>query len=307
MLVDAASLIAVLRLPPGTEVTCEPLSGSIAAPERVALHTPDGGSTVVFVRRARDAEAAANHLAVMEGLTNARFAHAPRLLGTVGDAAIETWVDGLTALAVVPPPGACEAAIAALAALHDLPLQEGLDWGARAADLIPAEDLPLHRLGFAAHEREPARGPLAAARTALLATPFGFAHRDATAAHVLLAPDSATLVNFERAGFGAQLFDVAAFLLTSGLGPPARRALAAAYARARNLEPLATIDLVDLAGIFWGIGEMLILPRLLIEALGDDAASGRLRTAAARIDEGMRLPAGDHPAAAAIRAALWAE
>ncbi|MGH2633681.1 MAG: phosphotransferase family protein, partial [Tepidiformaceae bacterium] len=191
------------------------------------------------------------------------------------------------------------------AELHALPVREGLDWGVEPDDLIVDEEVPLHRLGFAWDEREAAREPLAAARRAVLGGPFGFAHRDATAAHILLAPHSATLVDFERAGFGPQLFDVAAFLLTSGLEPAARRALAASYARLRGMEPLAAIDLIDLSGILWGIGEMLILPRRLIEALGDDAASERIRTCASRIDHGMRLAAGEHAVAAAIRRALW--
>ena len=312
MLVEPAALVAALRLPPGTEARFEPLGEAPAAPERVALRTPDGGSSVVFLRRSLDPDAAANHLAVMEALSKAGFAAAPALLGALGDATgvatIEAWVEGLTALAVVPPPGAAEAAIEALAALHALPIREGLDWGAEPGDLIAGadgEEVPLHRLGFASDEREPAREPLAQARAALLETPFGFAHRDATAAHILLAPNCATIVNFEQAGFGPQLFDVAAFLLTSGLEPAARRALAAAYARLRSIDPMQTIDLIDLAGILWGIAEMLVLPRRLIEALGDDAASERIRTCASRIDHGIHLPAGEHPATAAIRTALW--
>lgn len=308
MLVEPAALLAALRLPAGTEARFEPLGEAPAAPERVALRTPGGASSVVFLRRSLDPDAAANHLAVMEALSKSGFAAAPALLGAVGDATIEGWVEGLSALAVVPPPGAAEAAIKALADLHALPIREGLDWGADPGDLIAGaqgEDVPLHRLGFASDEREPAREPLARARAALLETPFGFAHRDATAAHILLAPNCATIVNFEQAGFGPQLFDVAAFLLTSGLEPAPRRALAVAYARLRNLDPLQTIDRIDLAGIFWGIAEMLVLPRRLIEALGDDAASERIRTCASRIDHGMRRPAGEHPAAASIRTALW--
>lgn len=259
----------------------------------------------MLVRHSRDPEAAANHCAVMEALSNAGFKQAPRLLGIVGEASVEDWVEGLTALAVIPPAGASEAAMAALAALHALPLREGLDWDTEPGDIIVDEEVPLHRLGFSADERGAAREPLARARSALLTAPFGFAHRDATAAHLLLAPNAATLINFEHAGLGPQLYDVAAFLLTSGLEAAARRALAAAYARLRGMEPLTTIDLVDLAGILWGIGELLALPRQLIEALGDDAATERLRTCASRIERGIRLPAGDHPATVATRSALW--
>ena len=91
----------------------------------------------------------------------------------------------------MPPPGAGEAAIEALAALHALPMHEGLNWGADPADLIPEGELPLHRLGFAADERETGARPLAAAPGRRLETPFGFAHGDATAAHILLAKGAA--------------------------------------------------------------------------------------------------------------------
>ena len=101
------------------------------------------------------------------------------------------------------------------------------DWGATPADLFPEGELPLHRLGFAATERDAARGPLAEARAALLSSPFGFCHRDATAGKILLAPGRAWLTDFGRAGFGPQMFDVAAFLLTSGIEAAGRRALAA--------------------------------------------------------------------------------
>jgi hypothetical protein len=307
MLVDPGELLAALRLPPETRVDFEPLGDAVAVPERVALCSPGEAERVVLLRRALDPEASANHLAVMELLTNQRFPHAPRLLAILGDVGVEEWVEGATALALVPPPGAAESAIAAVAALHALPVREGLNWGMDPGDLLSTEELPLHRLGFASEEREAARQPLADARTALLRTPFGFAHGDASAAHVLLARDSATLVNFEQAGYGSQFMDVAAFLLTSGLDAPARRALAAQYARLRDLELFATIDGIDLAGILWGIHQQLSLPRRLIEALGDDAASEAIQTAAARIDRGMRSPAGDHTAARAIRAALWPE
>jgi hypothetical protein len=66
-----------------------------------------------------------------------------------------------------------------------------------------------------------------------------------------------------------------------------------------------TADAVDLAGILWGISELLVLPRRSIELLGDDVASDALNTAAARIERGVREPAGTQPMAAAVRAALW--
>jgi hypothetical protein len=305
MVVDPAALVLALSLPPGTGVDAEPLGEALDAPQRVALRPPAAPERLVLVRRSIDPDEAANHLAVVEALTRTRFPHAPRLLAVLGDAAVEEWVEGVTALALLPPPGAAEAAIKALAALHALPLREGLDWEHTPAELLPDEEIPLHRLGFAAQERDLAVPLLAEARSLMLRSPFGFAHRDATAAHILLSRNAASLVNFSRAGFGPQLFDVAAFLMTSGIEAPGRRVLASMYAAARSLDPAATIDLVDLAGILWGINEQLGLPRRLIEALGDDVASDALRTAATRIDRALRTGAGDHPVATAIRNALW--
>ena len=300
MLVDPAQVLAALGLAPDTPFEVEPFGETPGAPARFIA-----GGRAVVVRRPFDDTAAMNNAAVAEALANAGYAHTPRLLGFAGDATIEEEVPGATALQLVPPPGSAEAAMGALAALHSLPVQEGLDWGLAPTDLFPDEDIPLHRLGFASEEREAARGPLADARRALLASPFGFAHRDAAAANVLLGQGQAWLVNFGSAGYGPQLFDVAAFLLTLGIEAAGRRVLAMTYARARGTDPGETADLVDLLGILWGIGEQLGLPRRLIESLGDDAATAALKLAATRIEEGMRAPAGDSPTARAIRRALW--
>lgn len=300
MLADPRDVARVLGLPPGSEPAYEPLGEAPGAPERWSA-----GGRAVIARRPVTDEAANNHAAVFEALARAGFPHIPRLLGFSGLATLEEEVPGLTALQVEPPPGSAAAAVAALAALHALPLREGLDWEKAPAELLPEAPPPLYRLGFAAQEREAAAPGFAAAREALLAGPFGFAHRAASAANLLLAPGRAWLVNFGAAGFGPQLFDVAAFLLTSGLDAPARRVLAMEYARLRGFDPEATADLVDLAGIAWGVEELLWLPRRQVEALGDDAALAALNLAAVRIERGMREPAGSAPAAAAIRRALW--
>lgn len=305
MLIDPQTLLACLRLPTDSTVADEPLGVRLNAPERVRIDPPDGPPVIVLARRPDTAEAAANHAAVLEALADAGYAHAPRLLTVCDDATVEEWLDGSTALNFVPPAGACEAAIEALAALHALPICEGLGWDESPEQVLPGPELPLYRLGFASHEREAAAIPLQQARDALLATPFGFAHRDATAARFLLRPNAAALTAFTAAGFGPQLFDVAAFLLTAGLEAAGRRALAHRYAGLRALDPHATVDLIDLAGILWGFETLLGVPRRLVESLGDGAESAALNTAAARIDQGMRTPAGDHPAAVAIRAALW--
>jgi hypothetical protein len=96
-------------------------------------------------------------------------------------------------------------------------------------------------------------------------------------------------------------------ILGSGLLWPRTYALAAHYARQRGIDPFEAIDGIDLAGVLWGLDHLLHIPRHLIEAFGDDGASEALRTAASRVERGIRAPAGDHPAAAAIRAALWPE
>ncbi len=305
MLVEPTQLLAALQLPAAAMVDFEPLDESPWAAERVLISVPDGAERIVLLRHSADPEEAFNHLAVMEALTRGGFAFSPKLLAVIGQVAVEEWIDGISALALVPPPGAAEAAVEALAVLHQLPLREGLRWGRRPEDLFPEEELPLHRLGFAAQEREPAREHFATAREELLASPFGFAHGNAVAQNVPLGRGRAWLVDFGGAGFSAQLYDVAAFLMTSGLEAPARRVLAMHYARRRSLEPNQTADQVDTAGILWGIEELLKLPRRLIEMLGDDAASEALHTASARIDRGMRTPAGSSSAAAGIRSALW--
>lgn len=304
MIADPALVLGLLGLPPDAPVEIEPLGDLPGSPERWHIAAP-GGARTAIVRCPLDPEEGANHAAMMEALGSARFAHMPVLLGFAGQATVESEPEGVTALQLVPPPGAAEAAIAAFAAFHALPVREGLDWGCTPGDLYPPGEVPLHRLGFAADERERAREPLLGAREALLASPFGLAHRDATAGNILLSSGQAWLTGFGKAGYGPQLFDVAAFLLTSGIEAAGRRALAAAYGRERGWEATATVDLVDLLGILWGIEELLGLPRKLIESLGDDAATAHLKLGASRIDKGMRQAAGSSPVAAAIRAALW--
>ncbi len=304
MLVEPDLLAAALGLPPGTGVEWEPLSARPAGPQLGILAPPGMDERRAVVRPVVD-EAAENHAAVLEALARAGFGNAPRLVAFAAGCAIEEWVPGVSALSLVPPPGSCEAAMDALAALHGLGIREGLRWELAPAALLPGEDLPLHRLGFSAHEREPARAPLTDARALLLGGPFGFVHGEATAAHVLLVPGGATLTGFGNAGLGLPLCDVAAFLLTAGLEADARHALACRYATARGLPGEATASLVDLAGIWWGLQELLALPRRQILALGDEVATHRLSSTAVRIDRGIRRSAGFHPLAASARAALW--
>jgi len=300
---DPAQVLAALGLAPDAPVHWEPLGESPWSP--LLLSIAGEHPLEVIVREPAEPGAAQNHAAVFEALAAAGYPHMPALLGFAGPATLEEAVPGSTAMQLVPPPGSAEAAMEAFAALHSLSLREGLDWGSAPADLFPAREVPLHRLGFSGAEREPAREPLGQAHAYLLASPFGFAHRNAIGANVLLAPGKAWLTDYSSAGYGPQYCDVAAFLLTSGIEAPGRRALAAAYARHRGAAPDTAADLVDLLGILWGIGWLLELPRKLITNLGDDSATDALKLASARIERGMRHPAGDSPVAAAIRTALW--
>jgi aminoglycoside phosphotransferase (APT) family kinase protein len=303
--IDAAAVVAALRLPPETTVEVEPLGERPAAPVCLALCPPGQRERVVLVRRDPDPERAANHLAVLEALTNRGFPFAPRLLGIAGEAAIEEYDDGLTALNVEVVPEALADAVDALAALHALELREGLRWELSPEALLGEEEFPLHRLGFAAHERAPAHAALLDARSALLAGPFGFVHGHATAANVRFTRQGPRLGDFSAAGFGHQLFDVAAFLATCGAGAGQRQELAGRYAHARQLDLSATTNAIELATIWWGLHELLGLPRRLVETLGDDAEIEALKLAAARIERAMREPAGASAVAVAIRAALW--
>jgi hypothetical protein len=301
--VDESAVLAALGYAPDSPVTWEPEGETPGSAVRLIVAGESPFEAIV--RESSEPEAARNHAAVFEALVNAEYAYAPKLLGFAGEATIELAVPGITAMQLVPPAGAAEAAMLALAAWHNLPLREGLDWGRSPADLHPPAEVPLHRLGFSAAERDPALEPLLQAQDLLVESPFGFAHRNAIAANVFLAPGRAWLVDYGLAGFGPQYFDVAAFLLTSGIEAAGRRALAASYGRHRGIPAEQASADVDLFGLLWGIGWLLELPRRLITSLGDDPVTDSLKLAATRIDRGMRQPAGDSPIARAIRATLW--
>ena len=301
-MVEPEDVLAALGVEPGSPYEVEPLGDLPGSPQRWI-----SGGHAAIVRESADREAARNHLAIMQALARERFDGAPHLLGVSGMAAIEEELPAATALQLTPPPGAAERAMRVLADFHQLAIREGANWGRSPVDLYPPGEVPLHRLGFSSAERGPTAAPLQQALETLWTTPFGLAHNRAWAANVLLGNNRAWLVDFGRAGLGAQLVDVAAFLLTSGIAPAGRRALAAVYGEARGLGPEETADDVDLVGILWGLDELLGLPRRLIEALGDDALSEALRLAGARIERGVRAPAGGSLVAAQVRAALWGE
>ncbi|OAI38592.1 hypothetical protein AYO38_09335 [bacterium SCGC AG-212-C10] len=294
-----------LRLPVDTPVDVELLGEIEGSPSRVTLRPTGQPPRTVIVRTDPQPDVAENNAAVLEVLASRGYPHAPQLLGLAGSAAIEAEVDGVSGMALALPAGSAEAAIQAFAALHALPVREGMRWERSPAEWLESDDLPLFRLGFASDERDAVAEPVRQAIAQLRAGPWGFVHGHATAVEVLLAPGRATLTEFGRAGFGPQLWDVAAFLLTSGLDGEQRALLAGRYGAARGWVPAETAAAIDLAGILWGIEELLALPRRLIESLGDDVLSERLQTSAVRIERGIREPAGNSAIARQIRAGLW--
>ena len=64
-------------------------------------------------------------------------------------------------------------------------------------------------------------------------------------------------------------------------------------------------DLADLAALWCGLEWQIGLPRRLIATLGDDVAGSALRLMSRRVELAVHTRAGDHPAAASIRAAFW--
>jgi hypothetical protein len=259
-----------------------------------------GQADALIVRRHPDDDSA-----VGEALANAGFAFTPQMVGLEGFATLEREFPGVPLSAIEASASAMDQCIDALVEFHNLPVREGLGWEQSPGDRLPSPDVPLHRLGFTSAEREPAEPWFVRAHEALLPSPFGFTHGACRANNVLVANQGVAFVNFEQAGFGAQYMDVAFLLATSGLSSEERRRLAARYARRAGRDEATTIDLVDLATIAWGVEDLLELPRRQIVVMGDDAAMDSLLLMAARTERALREPAGDHPAASAIRSALW--
>lgn len=264
-----------------------------------------GAADAFVIRRHAEDDAAANNAAVAEALANAGFSHTPTVVAIDGLATIEREFPGVALISIEATASAMDECIDALAELHKLTVREGIGWERAPGDRLPAPEVPLHRLGFTSPEREPAEPWFIRAHEALRDTPFGFAHGACRANNVLVSNNGIAFVNFERAGFGAQYLDVAALLATSGLDAPERRRLAARYARRAGSDEANAVDLIDLATIVWGVEDLLELPRRQIVVMGDDAAMDSLLLMAARTERALREPAGEHPAAAAIRAALW--
>lgn len=291
-----------LGLGPEAAVRIQPAGLSPVAPLEVEVRDREGLRRYI-IRRFADAEAAANHAAVLEALQPLRLPFVPRIAAFAGQAPIEVDPEAASAVGLALEAERWQEAVDALAQLHETGIREGLRWERTPLEVLPPVPPPLFRLGFAAHERTPAEPLFAAAREALAETPFGFVHGHPTTENVLVRAESLWIVDYARAGFGAHLLDAAALIATTGLAAEERAALAERYGRRRGIS--GARDLVDLAAIVWGVEELLILPRRQVEVFGDDAATERVVTAARRIERALREPAGKHPLAAAIRAALW--
>lgn len=304
MLIDEQTLRTVMRLTDAATVEVEELSGPSRA-ERVFVRGPEGGEQSYIVREDADAERAINHAAVVEALTNAGFATMPRVVALSGAASIEEEFPGLPLLSLRADMALMEAAIDAIATLHGLDVHEGLDFEREPGELLLGPEPQLHRLGFASPEREPALEAFRSAHAALLKTPFGFAHRNLTAANLLVGKQGIALVNFGHAGYGPQLFDVAALLSTAGLAAEERSRLARRYAQRISDDPDTIADVTDLASVAWGVRFLLELPRRQIEVMGDEAGMERILLEATRIHAALREAAGGHPLSQQIRAALW--
>lgn len=304
MLVDEGTLRHILGIGAEEELEIED-AGGLSRAERVAVRGAEGGEREYVVRADVSPERAMNHAAVIEALDRAGFDGMPRLAGLTGTATIEEAFPGLPLIHLRAELPTMELAIDAIARMHALPVREGLDWERERSSLVLEAEPELFRLGFASHEREPAMEAFRAAHDILAATPFGFAHRDLTASNILLGRDAVRIVNFGSAGYGPQLFDVASLLATGGVPAQGRARLAARYGAAVGMPEQDAVDLVDLATIAWGVREEIGLPRRQIEVMGDETGMEQLIVQSTRTQQALREPAGDHPLAATIRAALW--
>ncbi|MDZ7729147.1 MAG: hypothetical protein U5Q44_13655 [Dehalococcoidia bacterium] len=148
-----------------------------------------------------------------------------------------------------------ESAVDLLASMHALEIREGRNHGRDAEELVPGEETPLHRLGFAAHEREQADPGLRTAKAAILEGPMGFAHGELTAANALANRSAAVALRRDsgRRGTDRRSWTWPALLCTAGLDAGQRRTLAEQYARKIAREPSTFADLVDVAGLPVGI------------------------------------------------------
>lgn len=303
MIIETAELLALLHVPADTPVDVEQLSMYPSLAERVTIGAGDDRKAVV-VRSNMDPELAQNHAAITDVMTSVFSGPVPRVYALQERVTVEEDVPGVTTLALQLPPAAVMMAVDTIARLHTLPVREGLRQGQPPESVIQG-DLQLFRLGFTSTEREAAAPHLQKARELLLEhSPFGFVHGECTADRVLIGADLAWLVDFSNGGHGCQLYDLAAFLVTSGEPAEGREQLAMRYTALRKL-PEHVAGLVELAELLWGLEWQLGLSRRLVLAYEDETVSAALALMAARIDRAMRDGWGAHPVAAEIRRALW--
>ncbi len=289
-----------LGLRESAELSLEPTG---LAPNRpVMVRVPGDARRTLLVRPYLATDDAATNLQVLADLAAAGFAHAPLPVASIEAYAIEAFEEGLTPLQFAPDQAQWEAAIDALASLHERSAGSGRRWGEAREELLP-RSLPLFRLGFTREEREAAEPLLAEAAALLAATPFGFVHGRLLADTVTFGPSGPTFHDFAQAGFGAQLVDVVSLLATAGLPAAERARLASRYGERRSLAGVA--ELADLATLIWGLHELIELPRRQVEVFGDDVATEELVRMARNIERALRETAAEHPLAARIRAALW--
>lgn len=305
MALDPDFVIAALRLPEGTDVDVTPGTSTGSRTDLVTVRRPGGDQRRLVARSYAGADGAANDAYVLDALARLHFVHAPAVVGFAAGTVFEEAPTGAPAISVAVGEADARHVALALASLHGSSLREGVRWELEAADLLPAGELPLFRLGFTSDERSAAREPVAALIADLRTAAVGPVHGSAFASNVFLGPSTATLVDFGLAGKGIQVFDVAAFALTSGLDATARGDFARAYAAARGAPIEGAADWLDAAGLLWGLEYLMDIPRREIELLGDDPALEWVRLMARRVSQGIQEDGGAHPAATSLRRALF--
>jgi len=301
---EERELAMALGLPAGSRLAISPLTAVTSSCRLVQarLDQPPGEEFVIRTYAGEDD--LRNHAAVLAALNETGYRCASRLVTLTPRGALEERPPGVAAIAIAVAQGQAAEVCRALAALHASGLSAGRAWG-DASGAVPSGELPLFRLGFTAEERARAAEPTIALEEAIGDEWTGVTHGRAISANVVLGEGGPWLLDFASFGVGLQLFDVAAFLLTSGLGPGERRQAAEAYAAERGTERRETADMVDAAGLLWGLDYLLALPRREIELLGDDAGLEWLRLTARRVSTSIREPAGGSGTAAALREVLW--
>ena len=297
---DPDRIRQALALAEDAEVRFEPLG--LAPTRPVLIRVAHDAGRALLVRPYPSADEAAANLQVLTALAAVGFPHAPRAVAALEGYAVEAFEEGLTPLQFTPAPAQWEAAIDALASLHEQGERAGRRWEQQPETLLP-RTLPLFRLGFARAERELAEPALEEAARVLAATPFGFVHGRLFADAVTFGPGGPTFHDFAQAGYGAQLFDLASLLATAGLPAAERARLAERYGQRRSLP--AAAELADLATVVWGLRELIELPRRQVEVFGDDVATEELVRMARNVERALRESAVEHPLARRIRDALW--